>query len=81
MHFTYEICTDFYVLLEATRHWNFQRLFTTARRHCSVLQIEKECHKIDFFKFHIQTRSAQQQWNVCHHKMVESSSIEPIMFR
>ena len=31
--------------------------------------------QIDFFKFYIQTGSMQQQWNVCHHKMDESSSI------
>ena len=31
--------------------------------------------KFDFFKLCIQTGSAQQQLNVCHHKMDESSSI------
>ena len=72
-----EVCTILYALLFAKRHRNFQRLFITARRNCSSLEIEKnaKCHINWFFKFYIQPGSAKQQWNVCRHKMDESSSI------
>ena len=51
MQFTYEIRSDLYTLLSATWHWNFQRLFITARHDCFILEIEKKkakCHQIDF---------------------------------
>ena len=46
------IRTVLYALLAAARLWNFQRLFITARRHWSILEIEKtKCHQIDFLSF------------------------------
>ena len=77
MQFTLEVRTVLYALLSATRHWNFQRLFITTRRHCSNLEIEKKakCRQTEFFKFYIQTGFAQQQWNVSNNEMDEASSI------
>ena len=38
MHFTCKICTGLYVLIAATRHWNFQRLLTTGSHFVGCIQ-------------------------------------------
>ena len=38
-------------------------------------KICKSAVQLIIFKVNIQTRNAQQQWNVCHHKHDKSSSI------
>ena len=61
MQFTYEIRSDLYTLLSATWHWNFQRLFITARHDCFILEIEKKKQNAIKLTFHIQTGSVEQQ--------------------
>ena len=55
IQYSYEICTVLYALRSATRHWNFQRLSITTRRHCLFLEIEKNTtiiyRQIDFYSF------------------------------
>ena len=55
------LCTALYVLLLATRHGHFQRLFIITRRHHSFLELkkQKQCNQIDILNSHIETGSVQ----------------------
>ena len=49
MHAIYTVRLHYFVrlIVSATRHWNFQRLFITTMRHCSTLEINQSTESTD----------------------------------